>query len=312
MHLYLGMKKKSRASGAIWLLLFSLTGWLHGCQSLDAQTAAQEPALEGRLWSVAQQDFVEKAHFLASLPPNTWLLIGEQHDHPEHQQWALRWIEELAAQERLGAVAFEMAHHQQQAALDRALGQAQITPEALEWLAAWPWDRYQSVVEASLRLAPRVLGADLTRAEQLAAYREGAPQTALSSAQAEVLDQLIDEGHCQLLPQERLPQMRQVQLARDQQMALILSTTPLNEGIGVFLAGSVHQRPDLGVPRWLADGVQSVTVRLVALDERATPDAYLQPGVDGRVTADYLLWTSPLPAADYCAELRAQFQSGHQ
>ncbi|MFK7161721.1 ChaN family lipoprotein [Marinospirillum sp. MEB164] len=304
---------RSRRTGH-WLgccLLLSISGWLSGCQALPSQTAAPSEMLQGRLWSVEQADFVKISQLLAELPAGSWLLVGEQHDHPEHQQWAQRWIEDLAAQGRLGAVAFEMAHYQQQAALDRALGQEQITPEALEWVAAWPWDRYQSVVETSLRLAPRVVGADLTRAEQLAAYREGAPQAALSPAQAAALDQLIDEGHCQLLPPERLPQMRQVQLARDQQMAAILSTTPLNERIGVFLAGSVHQRPDLGVPRWLAEGVQSVTVRLVTLDERTRAEAYLEPGVEQRVTADYLLFTAPLPAADYCAELRAQFQSTH-
>lgn len=267
--------------------------------------SAEEASLLGQLWSVEQQAFSHPDELLSQLEPGSWLLIGEQHDHPEHQSLAKHWVQQLAEFNQLGVLALEMAHQGQQEYLDAALGNDEVSAEDLAWQEGWPWSRYQSLVVAGLTLAERLVAADLPREQQLAAYREGAPQPPVSDAQAKALDELIDLGHCELLPKERLPQMRQVQLARDQAMAKALQRSGATDSVNVFVAGSVHVRQDLGVPRWLPEPAQTVSVLLQQVKEgKKQPADYLPKGIEQLQAFDYVYFTSTRPPVDYCEALK--------
>lgn len=267
--------------------------------------ASQKSLLTGKLWSLETRSFISSDDFLQSLEPGSWLLVGEQHDHPGHQPLVEQWLRQLADLDRLGVLALEMAHLKQQSALDAALGEAEVTPKTLEWGEGWPWERYESLVVAGLTLAQRLVATDLPRKEQRKAYQEGAAQPAVSEDQAGALDELLYRGHCELLPREQLPAMRQVQLARDQTMAKVLARTGDATGINVFVAGSVHVRQDLGVPRWLPETSQVVSILLQQLNEdQQEPQDYLPEGVDGLEAFDYIYFTPALPPVDYCEELR--------
>lgn len=286
-----------------------------GCQPLkpsgSAWLAAEQQAhpLVGRFWSVQGREFVDFPTWLAALPGDQWLLIGEQHDHPDHQRLPREWLLQLAATDRLGPLALEMARQPQQAALDAALREPGITPEVLDWQPGWPWASYGALVQAGLLEASRVLATDLSREAQRQAYQQGAPLAA-SDSLAAVLDRLIDEGHCGLLPNAQLPSMRQVQLARDQAMAAVLANEPLLGRIGLMQAGSVHARPDAGIPRWLPEGLQRTSIWLRQVEAgRQTPDAYLFEGADGLPVADYIYFTPAIAPVDYCAAFRAAGQS---
>lgn len=263
--------------------------------------------LVGQLWSYAQQDLVDPADLLVDLEPGSWLFIGEQHDHPDHQRLALHWLKSLQESGRLGWLALEMASRSQQPLLDQHLGEQAVTPEGLQWQdRGWPWARYGDLVQAGLAWSAGVLAADLDREAQMQAYRQGAPRPAISDQQASALDALIDQGHCGLLPEERLPSMRQVQLARDQAMAEALSQAVGHQGIHVLITGSVHSRQDLGVARWLPGEVEVTSVLLQAVDEeRQEPQAYLPEGIDSLPAFDYIFFTPALPPVDYCEELRS-------
>ena len=284
--------------------LFTLASGLKA-ETLVVQESVDHP-LVGGFWSLESQGWEDPGAWLMGLQAGSWVLLGEQHDHPDHQRLARDWLEALADQGRLGVLALEMLRIPQQAALDAALGQKIQTPADLDWPEqGWDWAVYAELVQAGLLNAGRVLALDLPRDQQLAAYREGAARPAVSEGQAAALDELLYAGHCQLLPRERLANMRQVQLARDQAMAMAMNEAAAHEGVHLLLAGSVHVRRDLGIPRWLPGEVKMVSVLLQQVTaDKKEPQAYLPEAVDGLRAFDYIFFTPAIPPVDYCEALR--------
>lgn len=271
--------------------------------------ALAEHPLSGKLWRLSEQRFVSEAELFAQLPTDGWLLLGEQHDNPHHHQLQRRWIASLADRGQLGAVALEMATTVQQPLLDQALMRGSTaTPDSLNWNAGWSWALYADVVRLSLDRAPAVIGTDLTREQQRSAYQEGAPSGDMGELHANYMRRLLFESHCGQLPKDSLEGMRQVQLARDQQMAERLDQAQLKALSGVMLTGTIHARNDLGIPLWLEK--PAVTVLLTSVQEgRHEPYDYLPESYPGApVAADYLLFTDAIAERDYCAEL----QSSHR
>lgn len=298
------------------ILLFWLLAFIAKVQAQPllpvswAATEKQDHPLVGQFWSTREQLQYSLPEWLAQRLRGHWVFLGEQHDHPDHQQIAVLWLRALADQEAGVVLALEMATQAQQAALDAHLGEAEVVADDLAWNPGWPWSAYGDLVQTGMQLADRVLALDLPREDQMRAYRQGAPQSALSEAMAAALDLLIDQGHCELLPSSQLPAMRQVQLARDQAMAARLAEVDLTGRSGLVLAGSVHVRRDLGISRWLPDSTLRSSVLLQAVDERTHWADYLPSGIEGIAAFDYILFTPAIPPVDYCAELEARM-SGH-
>ena len=298
------------ASLLIFCTFMLFVGVSLAAQEVSSEWLAQEHKehpLVGRFWSVNRQQKLDFDLWLQQRPQGSWLLLGEQHDHPDHQRLARLWLEQLVQAERLGVLAMEMLRASQQPALDEARGQNIENETQLDWPEqGWDWAVYGDLVQAGLLSAERVLAIDLDRRQQLAAYREGAPRPAISQAQAEALDELLYEGHCQMLPRERLGAMRQVQLARDQAMALVMAEAIEVPGVHLLLAGAVHVRQDLGIPRWLPGEVRVVSLLLQQVDpERKEPEAYLPASIDGLQAFDYIFFTPAIEPVDYCAKMRA-------
>lgn len=272
---------------------------------LSLQALAEHP-LSGKLWRLSEQRFVSEAELFAQLPTDGWLMLGEQHDNPHHHQLQQRWIEQLSQRGQLGAVALEMARTDQQPLLDQALGQGEgISPDALDWNPGWSWELYGDLVRSALDHAPRVIAADLNREQQRSAYRQTSPQGDKGEAHANYMRRLLFDSHCGQLPRDSLEGMRQVQLARDRQMAAGLAQADLTGRTGVMLTGTIHARHDLGIPLWLE--VPVITVLLTSVqDGRHEPYDYLPESYpNAPAAADYLMFTEAITERDYCAELRS-------
>jgi uncharacterized iron-regulated protein len=283
------------------LIAFLCGFWVSG----GVASAQQQPSLVGKIWSVRSETFVQPEQLSHKLESGSWLFLGEQHDHPDHQRLATDWLKKLDAQNRLGVLALEMARQSQQQQLDAALGGEEVAPESLNWSEGWPWQRYAELIREGLIRSQRVVGTDLDRDQQLQAYREGAARPAVSEAQAVALDELIYQGHCEVLPREQLPQMRQVQLARDQAMAEVLARFSGAEGVSLFVTGAVHARLDLGVARWLPGEVKVTSVLFQEVDrQHQQPQDYLPKTVDGLPAADFLWFTPARSGVDPCEEFR--------
>ena len=239
-------------------------------------------------------------HTLAQLLPTQVLMLGEQHDAPEHQAIHQRTVKTLAARGQLAALVLEMANGGSTAGLATTASEAQAQ-EALQWdPRAWPWPAYGPAVMAAVRAGVPVLGGNLPVTRMRASMGQTEldlrlPPQALARQQS-----LIREGHCQLLPESQIAPMTRVQIARDVQMAhTIASALPLaRPGQTVLLiSGSVHADRQLGVPVHLPAEVKVASLRLQAGNSAMAGERF-----------DRVLTTPAAPKTDYCAGLAEQFK----
>jgi uncharacterized iron-regulated protein len=217
-----------------------------------------------------------------ALAPADLLLLGEQHDDPQHQERHRAVVQALAAQGRLAALALEMAEQgTSTAGLPRDAGEAAVRA-ALRWdEAAWPWAAYGPAVMAAVAAGVPVLGANLPRGAMHAAMADAALDATLDPQALADQREAIRTGHCDLLPATQLAPMARIQLGRDRAMAATLAQAAVPGRTVVLLAGAGHVDERLGVPRHLPATLRVRAVRWPA---------------SGRA-----------PATDHCAALRARF-----
>ena len=211
------------------------------------------------------------------------LLLGEQHDAPEHQDMHRQAIQALIARGQLAAVALEMAEQGHSTAGLARLANDAAVQAALGWNeSAWPWQAYRPAVMAAVRAGVPVAGANLGRPLLRLAMAdptldEMLPVPALKSQQ-----QAIRLGHCELLPEAQVAPMTRAQIARDRAMAQTVAQLSVPGKTVVLLAGAGHVDPVLGVPQHLPPLLR---VRAVPLPAQA-------------------------PKKDYCDELKRQMKPG--
>lgn len=245
---------------------------------------------------LAAEQLVER---LAKAPR---VLVGEQHDNPDHHALQLWLSRELAARRAQGSVLMEMINPDQQARVEQAQGLARAGEGlgdpfvALAWQPSWAWSLYGPLVQYELRQPYPLLAANLDRGEILQIYRQRPALSGPASSAPAVRERLqadIRESHCGLLPDSQLPAMLAVQQQRDRRMAERLLAAPQP---ALLLAGAFHVRKDLGVPLHLADlGAAQGNAVLILAEVGAT----VEPG-----SADYVWYTAAQPAQDHCAQLR--------
>lgn len=230
------------------------------------------------------------------------ILVGEQHDNPDHHALQLWLMQVLAARRPQGSLLLEMLTPDQQArvsAVQADLAQEKYPadlPAALHWQKAWDWSLYGPLMRYVLAQPYPVLSANLDAHEVMSIYRQlpessGTRSTA-PAVRARLLAQIRD-AHCGRLPEDQLPGMLAVQQQRDRRMAQSLLAAPAP---AVLFAGAWHVRKDVGVPLHLADlGVtEPVAVLLLAQEgEEVEPQS-----------ADYVWYTAAIPGKDYCAQFR--------
>lgn len=236
------------------------------------------------------------ARRVAALLPVDALLLGEQHDAPEHHVIERETVEALVARGQLAALALEMA--------EEGRGTAQVAPTAteaqvraaLDWSdKAWPWASYGPAVMAAVRAGVPVVGANLPRARMKDAMADVSLDAQLGNDAYVAQQDAVREGHCKLLPESQIIPMTRIQVGRDRAMAQAIVKARQPGKTVLLIAGSGHVVRTLGVPQHLPNDVRIATVRMLA----APTLANVVPGEYDRI------WQTPaLPPQDYCAELR--------
>jgi uncharacterized iron-regulated protein len=232
--------------------------------------------------------------------PADVLLLGEQHDAPQHQVLQQTIVDALAARGVLAAVALEMADSgDSTAALKPDASEAQ-TRIALRWNNdAWPWAAYGPAVMSAVRAGVPVLGANLPRAHMRSQMADAALDQRLPAAALATQQQLIRQGHCDLLPESQITPMTRIQIAKDMRMADTVQAAVRPGQVVVLITGSVHADKQLGVPQHLSPALQVKAIRL-----RSGTAA-----VGGERDSFDDVWTTPAtPDKDYCADLAKQLQ----
>lgn len=187
------------------------------------------------LVSPAQAQSLSPAPHSEALPPY-WqqirptdaLLLGEQHDAPQHQDIQTQVVAWLAGQGLLAALTLEMAKQggsTQGLSAQASAAQVQI---ALDWdERAWPWAAYGPAIMAAVRRGVPVFGANLSSADLRAAMQDRSLDQTLTETALSTQQQRIRDGHCQLLPESQIAPMTRMQIARDRAMAQTIGRVAL-------------------------------------------------------------------------------------
>jgi uncharacterized iron-regulated protein len=270
------------------------------------------------------------AQRVQALLPLDALLLGEQHDAPDHQRIHREVIEALAARGALAGVVLEMAMQGNSTASLARLGSnggqgvAAVSEtavrDALKWdEQAWPWATYAPAIMAAVRAGVAVMGANMPRAQMGAAMQQTALDQRLNGPALKAQQQLIRLGHCNLLPESQISPMTRIQIARDVAMANAIAqahasaanagsaavaanaanTVPPGKTV-VLLAGSGHADRTLGVPQHLPPHLKTRSVLLVA---GSASDA-----ADRAADFDVVWSAAAVPPQDYCAGLKGKIK----
>lgn len=291
------------------ILLLCFMTLLAACQSRGVLPPPAPIAPEGRdhaqlgqIIELASGQVITPQQLVERLAKAPRVLVGEQHDNPDHHALQLWLSRELAAQRAQGSLLLEMLNPDQQARVEQVQAEVRAgraprdTIAALAWQPGWDWSLYGALVQYQLRQPYPLLAANLDRAEIMQIYQarptlQGTASTA--PAVQEKLQADIRESHCGLLPESQIPAMLAVQQQRDRRMAERLLAAPQP---AMLLAGAFHVRKDLGVPLHLADlgaGEGNLVLILAEVGK--------QPAAD---SADYVWYTAANTPEDHCAKLR--------
>jgi uncharacterized iron-regulated protein len=234
---------------------------------------------------------------------NAWLpadvlLLGEQHDAPEHQVLQQQIVAALAARGVLAAVALEMADSGDSTAALPSDASEEQTQKALNWNKdAWPWAAYGPTVMRAVRAGVPVLGANLPRAHMRSNMADAALDQRLPAAALAAQQQLIRQGHCNLLPESQITPMTRIQIAKDMRMADTVQAALRPGQVALLITGSVHADKQLGVPQHLPPVLRVKAIRLKSGAAAAGGE---------RASFDDVWLTPATPDKDYCADLAKQ------
>ena len=230
--------------------------------------------------------------------PTDVLLLGEQHDAPEHQALQQQIVEALAARGVLAAVALEMADSGNSTAALKPDASEKQTRSALRWNQdAWPWAAYGPAVMSAVRAGVPVLGANLPRAQMRSNMADTQLDQRLPDPALKAQQQLIRQGHCDLLPESQITPMTRIQIAKDIRMADTVQEALRPSQVVLLISGSVHADKQLGVPQHLPPALRVKAIRLRS-----------GTGAAGGERASFVsVWLTPAtPDKDYCAGLAKQ------
>ncbi|MFK8401558.1 ChaN family lipoprotein [Pseudomonas sp. BGr12] len=242
------------------------------------------------------------AQLLDRLAAAPRVIVGEQHDNPDHHALELWLARALADHRPTGSVLLEMLNPDQQSAVTAAQSSAAKgdTPKdligALRWQPGWDWSQYGPLVTWLVKQPAPLLAANLDRSEIMGIYRGKPELQGPASTAAPVRDALLQDirdSHCGLLPDSQLPAMLAVQQQRDRRLAERFKAAPAPS---LLIAGGFHARRDLGVPLHLQDlgAAQGLKVVMLAEVGRVVEPAQ----------ADFAWYTPAQPPTDYCAQMR--------
>lgn len=236
------------------------------------------------------------ARRVSALLPADALIVGEQHDSPEHHTMERETVEALIARGQLAALLLEMAEDGQNTAHVAPSASEEQVKVALGWNEkAWPWADYGPAVMAAVRAGVPVIGANLPRARMKDAMADVSLDVQLNGEAFAAQQDAVREGHCKLLPEAQILPMTRIQVGRDRAMAQAIVKARQPGRTVLLITGAGHAVRALGVPQHLPDDVRVKVVRLLA--GPAPSDA---AGADFDGT-----WQTPaMPEKDYCAELR--------
>ncbi len=308
------------------VLLLTLTGC---ARSTWTSRFGRDHPLAGRIWDVNAGRFVEPEALVEHARGSTFVLLGEQHDNPDHHRLQARVLRDLTASGRYPAVGFEMFTKDQAPAIARYLAahphDASGLGDAVNWKqSGWQdWKLYEPVVQATLDAGLPIVATNLTPSTIRALRKSGLPaldrpfaeryglDRPLPPAVAEEMAAEIRASHCHQVPEPLVARMIAMQRARDATMAdaLLAGATA---GGAVLITGAGHARSDRGVPLYLRAVDPRASITSVAFSEvqngATDPASYQRAAGAARAPFDYVWFTPRLDNDDPCEKFRKSLE----
>lgn len=259
--------------------------------------------LIGRFWSPITKDFVAWPEVTSHMPRGGWLMVGEQHDHPDHHQVETYLSYFLASQGILGYTIMEMVSADQQYAINNAYGAVDnLKPSDIDWPdKGWPWPRYEQQVKAAMEFSKGLQAGDLSAAQKESIRAAGGAIAHYSTEHSQYLAELIETSHCGMFSAEQAMPMVNMQIARDQVMAQQMTAYALADKVGLFIAGAGHVRADYGVPLWVAEDIPVRTLLLIGVGESENPEDYLPDTFNEQPAAQLVFFVPGIKQINYCS-----------
>ena len=317
---------------ALWGTACSVTTHTQSAHTTEAErhvawqsTLDLDNPLVGRIWDVSQRRFVGERELRDAVVAARVVLIGEQHDNPDHHVLQARLLGELVSAGQRPAVVFEMIDVDKQPLVAQARrahpDDPQALARALDWEhSGWPaFPLYRPVFARALRARLPILGAGIDRSAATRIVHQGVSALPNALVRTFALDQPLApdllakcrqemaEVHCGLLPPSMLDGMVLVQRARDAYLAERLHAGIELAGRAVLIAGSGHVRDDRGVPTALAAayGTSALAIGLVEVEDGVSrPERYAANYDARRLPFGYVWFTPRANDVDHCKALR--------
>jgi uncharacterized iron-regulated protein len=286
--------------------------------------------LTGRVWDVSAARFIDRETLATRLVRAHFVLLGEQHDNPDHHLLQAEVLRSLITAGRRPAVGFEMFGLDDAAAIARHLAVAPNDAAglggAVNWnKRGWPdWSMYQPIAEIALAAKLPIVATNLPLSTARKMRSDGLAALEPPTARKLELDQPlpardfarmaadIRSSHCGYGSEQSVKAMVNIQRARDAQMArsLIAAGEP---GGAVLVAGAGHVRNDYGIPVYLKQHAPSKRVASIAFVEvdkqKSAPQQYASQYGNDRLPFDYVWFTPRAHDEDPCEKFKNELKN---
>jgi uncharacterized iron-regulated protein len=324
------MEARQRPSFSRILLVLVACAAIVGCASARqggdshswvARSGVAHP-LTGRIYAVAERRFVREDALLSAAAKADVVLLGEQHDHPDHHLLQTRVLSMLVRSGRRPAVAFEQLDLEDQADVDAALRgsrgrsateRADDIAGAVAWQeSGWPdFAIYRPVFEAALGAELPIRAANLSREKLRTRDASVLPLPPLAAAARRALEEDIVAAHCGHADERMLAPMVEAQRRRDVAMSVAVAERPATDGV-VLIAGFGHARRDYGVPSVLAaihPRLRVLSIAFLAVrDDVSDPPGYAPLLHADALPFDFVWFTPRTDDEDPCEKFRKSLE----
>ena len=275
--------------------------------------------LTGKIYSLQANDWIAAEQLHAAIRESKVLLLGETHTNPDHHIGQASLIHQWLDAAGSSVIVMEMlATEEWQFDDTRWSNLADLHEHVKATSGKWSWELYDPVFKLAIQHRLPLRAANLTRRQHADYAAEKYCQVeqegrkfgfcdTLRAAQKKAIVNLILESHCGYLQAEHAQPLVNIQIAKDASFALSLYRAWLENKV-VFIAGAVHVRKDIGVPRHLKRiGINSLSIAFIpVVPEQVTPTAYIDQTLGQPF--DYIIFTPSDRNTDPCVEFAEQLK----
>lgn len=303
---------------ALLAILFAFHAPLSAAEKV---TAKSEPLI----FSLSSFKAITRGALVTQISQKDVIILGEVHDNVEHHRVHGQLVNEINASRKLAndgkggnkdqvKISIVVEHLpagnavQFDSVLEKSLTNAGFNPQS------WVWPTHEPLFSAISASGLALKGGSLSTSAGKEIYSSNgasAPanikllmeRSTLSDGLQKILFKEIQDGHCGLFPENKIPQMAQVQRARDASLAY----EAVQSAPSILIVGNGHAWNDIGVPQIIRTNYPNVSLASVIFIEDegiSDPQKLLLKAKQLSKKADYVWFTSTVDRKDPCEKLR--------